>query len=573
MRRDYDKIKDTYGESMAKMCRRLFPGIMEKGELYSLLISKFSPNRFLCDDIVYGNRVEDFENYIFSLCHLDNDYVDNGKSVRELFNEKDYDFFECLTYSDIIQFMKYYEPEERLCTFHEDRLSTHFVFWIVKKNVDEIKREDFEIPSRDDLYSTSVLSLQFSRGICNNLSIKSRYNHTVADPDAILSNDLDRINEGLTKAFEREYSFNITSFSGTCFNLNGYVLGSDRRFYKFNLMCNGIYYCPDNIIIDHGKIIKLDTSRYLLVDYFIIDMKDKKIKLYDMDICDSFVGIYNDIMKIKVLRDTDKKLVTFYRDNGEIVNLESDKFGNIIGFEDYSLKNLGNGFMRYNKCLERLNCPNLENIGFSCLSDNLGLRDVNLENVKVIGDNFLNNNIVLMNCDLSSVRIIGNGVLSDNYGLLKLDLLNVVRIGNDFCSSNEAIKSFNAPLLKELGDNCLYINSRLRKIDFPSLISLGDNFMYCNKYSLKEFSAPKLRIIGREFLYYNTSLREVYLPNLEVAYEYFMANNKLMENFNFPSLCVVNNGFLEKNKYWKSISDNVKRRTKAKKTFVRRPNY
>ena len=38
--------------------------------------------------------------------------------------------------------------------------------------MDEIKREDFTEPMRQDKYGTSVISIQFTRGDINTLSIK-----------------------------------------------------------------------------------------------------------------------------------------------------------------------------------------------------------------------------------------------------------------------------------------------------------------------------------------------------------------------------------------------------------------
>ena len=71
----------------------------------------------------------------------------------------------------------------------------------VKKNAEEIKREDFESPKREDEYGTSVMSIQFSKkGRCT-VSIKNRYNHTVNNPDATYGNDLDRITFGLKQSF------------------------------------------------------------------------------------------------------------------------------------------------------------------------------------------------------------------------------------------------------------------------------------------------------------------------------------------------------------------------------------
>lgn len=82
-------------------------------------------------------------------------------------------------------------------------------FFAVKKNADEIKRENFTNPQRQDEYGTSVISIQFSKGTINDLSIKNRYNHSVNNPDATFSNNLENIKPGLTNSFEQHYGLNI----------------------------------------------------------------------------------------------------------------------------------------------------------------------------------------------------------------------------------------------------------------------------------------------------------------------------------------------------------------------------
>ena len=125
-------------------------------------------------------------------------------------DEAGYKIYECHDYDELASFKKYYQKNELLCSFSQDRLSDCRVFFAVKKDVDKIKREDFKIPFREDLYGTSVMSIQFEKGKNNALSIKNRYNHKVSNPDATLENNLENLVPGLTYAFEKEYGLNIT---------------------------------------------------------------------------------------------------------------------------------------------------------------------------------------------------------------------------------------------------------------------------------------------------------------------------------------------------------------------------
>lgn len=191
--------------------------------------------------------------------------------------------YECKTEQDIQSFRKYYYPGEELFTFNGGRLNRCHVFFAVKKNVDQIIRTNFLNPQRQDEYGTSVISIQLTRGNTNTISIKNRYNHRVTNLDATFSNDLENIIEGLTKSFEQEYNLNIRKSKANGFEIPGYVKATDGKFYKYNYEINNIYYCTDNIIIDNFEVVDKYTEKekYIITDYFIIDLVNKKISLYD----------------------------------------------------------------------------------------------------------------------------------------------------------------------------------------------------------------------------------------------------------------------------------------------------
>ena len=157
-------------------------------------------------------------------------------------------------------------------------------FFAVKTNVDEIKRENFPNPERQDEYGTSVISIQFTKDENCTLSIKNRYNHTVPNPDATFSNNLDNIIFGLTYNFEKYYGFKQKYIND--FELKGYVRANDGKYYKYNYEINNIYYCPNNIIIDNFEVKRLPKEKYLLFDYFILDLQNKRLQLYDDSIKD-----------------------------------------------------------------------------------------------------------------------------------------------------------------------------------------------------------------------------------------------------------------------------------------------
>ena len=141
------------------------------------------------------------------------DKVETKKSVKELFNEVGYEFYECVTDgenidspTDIQYYRKFYRPGELLCTINTNgRLNKSRVFWVVRKDVNQIVPK--ENPQREDEYGVSVLSIQFNRNT-DDVEIICRYNHHgINAPNSTYENNLDEIAPGLTKAFEREYGF------------------------------------------------------------------------------------------------------------------------------------------------------------------------------------------------------------------------------------------------------------------------------------------------------------------------------------------------------------------------------
>ena len=589
MNSDLAKIKKYYGENMAHLARELFPSILEQeGLLFSLIDSKFNHSKFLYDDIITNNLKYNFKNFIYNLID-DNPYeVITDKKPDELMDEAGYNLYECKTLSDIQKFRKYFKPKEELCTFNDpNRLETDYVFFAVKKNVDEIKEEDFLVPSRQDEYGTSVISIQFSKEEINHLSIKNRYNHSVSNPDATFSNNLENIIPGLTYSFAHTYNLNIYS-NKYKFELQNYYQANDGKFYKYNMEINNIYFCPDNIIIDHGKVITdyKDKSRYIFMDYFIIDMKEKNIFCYDKRMDDSFLEYYNRFNKVEIKKTKNGRNLKLYLDN-KIVKISVDKQSCITSFEDEKIEEIGDSFLAYNTSMESINLSNVKKIGAYFLYDNTCMKKMNLEKVERIGNDFLYSNNSLINLrlpsiqkigndflyknerlsylDISTIKEIGSSVLWNNRYLKVLYLPNVIKIGDKFLFNNTFLENIYAPLLEEVGDYFLnnnktliyasferlkYIgkyflraNNSIEKVNLPNVISIDSSFLEDNEV-LNSIYVPKLEKIGRNFLFQNKELEELYLFNTTLIESDFIFNNKKLKKFIAPNLQKVGNEFL-----------------------------
>lgn len=359
------KIKDIYGEEMMHFCRTSFQNILDTHDLLiRILQDNIAPTRSLVRDLEKYGLKSEFIKWINSFAKIEKiDYKDTSKTPFELMEERGYTLYKCETVEDIESFKKYYDAKEAICTFKHgpSRLKNRYIFFAVKKDADRYKREDFPIPQRDDEYSLSVLSIQFSKGELNPVLIICRYNQSVESPDATFKNNLEEIIPGLTKSFEQYYGLRIqqdfltyTQYNSQnifCMDRMPYIKASDGRYYRYNVHAfkngaNGeieydFYCCENNIIIDRGSVFKdffSNPARYVVFDRYVADIKERTISLVPMitDRSDSFIDSINDvgiIKKMEVKRVSSDREIVIYYENGCIARILVNMHNEMIGYK------------------------------------------------------------------------------------------------------------------------------------------------------------------------------------------------------------------------------------------------
>ena len=588
---DLIKIKDKYGERMMHLCRKLFPTILEEeGRLFELLSSYFAYSKYLYDDIVNNLLIDNFRTYIYSLYETEcEELVEIDKTPSELLDDAGYVLYECKNEEDIQAFRKYYNSGECLCSFRGYRLRTCYVFFAVKKNVDEIRREDFINPYRQDIYGTSVISIQFAKGDVNTLSIKNRYNHKVINPDATYSNNLENIIPGLTRSFEKYYNLNISQNNFRGFEIPGYVRTRDvntedvkipGKDFRYNYQINNIYYCDDNIIIDNFMVVDKyqEKEKYIVMDYYIIDLVNKEIGLYDKtinngiedSIRDSFIYSFDNIKKIEIVRCKDtknRKLKIIYNDD-KYVFIEIDKHNRMISYSNNYLSLIPDDFLRLNLYLEKIDIPNVLNIGDNVLYENKYLMEINANRIIEIGDKFLYNNNSINYLSFPMVIRVGNDFLYNNRILDDIRMFNLAQVGDSYLYENRSLREINFPNLLYVGDgfiscnriiedaylgnlvnvgNCfLSGNKGLIRLDLSELKQVGDNFLRCNEI-LVQFLAENLEIVGSNFMYSNRNLLVVCLSRLRYIENNFLYKNNSIKILDLSELCKVGPCFMKEN--------------------------
>jgi len=551
---DLKLIKDKYGEKMMHFCRSAFPTILETpGLLYSLLKDHFEFNKFLYEDIEKELAQCMFKNYIYSLLQEEDAKVASEKTPKELFEELEYDFYECKTEEEIQYFKKYYKQEEELCTFSGGRLRTCHVFFAVKKDAENIKRS--ENPKRQDEYGTSVISIQFTKDDTNTLSIKNRYNHTVNNPDATFSNCLENITPGLTDSFEKTYNLNINQNDSRKFELENYVKANDGKYYKYNYEINNIYYCPNNIIIDNFNVIRTyeEKEKYIVLDYFILDLVNKKIFEYDK-LSDPFIEGIQNIKKIDIIKDknTQNKIIKIENTDSNIIYIELDKTNRIISYANNHVEKIGDSFLEHNTTLKSLEMNSVKEIGNKFCYKNKYIKDISLNSAEKIGNNFFVNTMPIFKINLPSVKEIGENCLYKARSLRIIHMPKLEKVGPRFLYSCDELEYIELENLKEAASNFLYNGEKVKEAQFPKLEKVGSGFMRWNKELIK-FDLPSLVIVEGSFLSYNNSLLYLNCPVLKITSYEFLAFNSCLIEFNAPNLEEIDAGFLCRNDYLRKM--------------------
>ncbi len=538
MNKDLKIIKKKYGEEMMHLCRELFPTLLEQeGLLPKLLLDNFKESRSLVKDIIDNNLEEEFKNYIYNQVDVENNYEEVvSKRPEELLKEAGYKLYECHSEDEIQSFKKYYAPGEELCTFRGGRLNRCFVFFAIKENVDEIKRKNFPKPQRQDEYGTSVISIQFTRDNSHTLSIKNRYNHTVNNPDSTFGNNLDNIIPGLTNSFDKYYGMHQSHLQNS-FEIPGYVRANDGKYYKYNYEINNIYYCENNVIIDNFEVKEYPHEQYIVLDYFILDLKNKRIQTYwnDMELEDSFPNTIGTIKDIKIENDKDNKNILIKTDNSDEVDviITLDKNNRIIALKNDKVENIGNSFLKHNNSLTSIELPNAKNIGNRFLYYNKILTEIQLPNVTSIGNSFLCFNNSLTHIELQNATNIGNDFLLSNKLLMSIELPNVTSVGNRFLFNNVSLTSIALPNVTSVGNLFLHFNNSLISIELQNATNIGNYFLKYNN-SLTSIELPNAKIIGDGFLYSNRSLTSIELPNAQIIGDFFCDKCKNIDTVNIP---------------------------------------
>lgn len=494
MKNDLNRIKKLYGEEFAKQfCRPNFSHLIEREDfsLADFLTSIVAPSKYFYEDLIVNNKLDEFRNSIWGMFSEDNSKdIDINETPEELMKKAGYTLYKCNSNRDMLKFQKYYSKGEELCTYDDhNRINTHTIFWAVKDNAKELKREDFTNPKRQDDYGTSVLSIQFTKGLESTVSIINRYNLSVKYGDSTFSNNLEKIQPGLTASFKKYYGINLVN-GRKKFKLPGYIVDNNGIYHKVNHKIENIYYCDNNIVIVNGVAKQFRPEQYILADYYIFDRRNKTVELLSQSkIQDSFVEQFYNIKKIEAELFEKNKVVKVFCGRDEPIVIITNQYGQIISLVNNNVEYLGDGFMCYCQSIENLELGKVKTIGDDCLLDNRTLKNFQADHLQQIGDR----------------------AFCSNTEMEELSLNNTVRFGDLFFTSNKKMKKFSAKKAESFGRESLFNNTGIKFLTLPKLKSIKPGFMKKND-NIERFYAPLLSNEYKKYL--NPRMEQVMVDNL-----------------------------------------------------------
>ncbi|MDD3668995.1 MAG: hypothetical protein PHX68_01735 [Alphaproteobacteria bacterium] len=144
----FEIIKKQNGERFAKAIRAYDSGIFDVPDLPAIV--KYA-----------GRDAEPIMAYLVSLKNIRIEEQTVSLPPIELLRQAGYDAEYADTLAKQNAIRKYFAPGEALCTFNDPtRYQKYHIINAVRKNVADIRRENFPRPQREDDYGTSVISIQ-----------------------------------------------------------------------------------------------------------------------------------------------------------------------------------------------------------------------------------------------------------------------------------------------------------------------------------------------------------------------------------------------------------------------------
>ena len=585
----FDLIKKQNGEAFAQAIRRFDSGIFDIPNLQTIV-------RYA------GRNSLPLLDYLESLKEIEVELEGEAKDPFYLLDQAGYNAF----YADTLQkqnsIAPYFEKKEQLCTFKDpDRFKNYYIIHAIKKNVDEIKRSDFEgIEEREDEYGTSVISIQIlKRG--GFISIKNRYNHTVNACDNTFYSNPDRIIEGLSFALSKHFKVDF-AVKKQVFLPDDYIL-VNNQILKYDIEKNNVYF-GDGFYVKDGVLHLVNKDSQLQIDTLILDLKTKEILNPSNDPTPLVKILQQEIENETLQVQNQNGIVSLSTKQGVLLTLK-DRFLRSITL--YKVDTLPVEAFYKHPMIEEVNALSV----IACLQDALAscknLKKVYLPKLeKNFHSSFLDDTDCVVDAplleengihflrstafDLENQCFLTRGVFQES--LLSLMERSIVCVEPRYCFENGEFITFlnekpcfkfkegklveltifhdgklkcdgvikgladlevlNMPYVTDLSDYNIYDCPKLKKVYLPQLQRSGSNVL-TNCDALEEVVAPCLEYMSDGCLRDNKSLKKLFLPQLREVKNVSCFSNSGYEEIDVPNLMRVGYTFCRNNKNLRKV--------------------
>jgi len=483
----FEQIKKQNGERFAKAIRGYDNGIFDIPGIVDIV--KYA-----------GREAEPIMEYLESLKEIHIEETGVYQDPLALLDAAGYDAYYVTNLKEQNRIQKYYAKGEELCTFSDpDRFKQYHIINAVRKDVDQIKREDFRgKEKREDEYGTSVLSIQILK-TGGFISIKNRYNHTVENPDNTFGSNPDRIIPGLSNALRHHFG---TDFSAQKVQLPRNYTIINNQIICYNYEKDNIYFGP-NFYIKEGKIHHLESHEIMLGSH-IFDLRTKELNYPGSSRTDGNDQGEEDIEFKKVfLKEIEGHMIILKKgENGQ--HLFIHKEGEKDPLKDVEILSVKDGY------ITSLNLPTTTEIGNSFLQGNRGLKSLNAPKLISMGNFCFPKAHSLVSLRLPSLEKCGNNCFVFLGQLESLELPKLKQMGNTCFEGLEKIEKINLPVLSEMGRYCFYSGPHLKSANLPCLKIIGSTCFCCTNV-LKSFYAPLLEDRPQHFCREMNPLKRIIL--------------------------------------------------------------
>ncbi|MBR6412086.1 MAG: leucine-rich repeat protein [Alphaproteobacteria bacterium] len=515
----FEQIKERNGERFAKAIRGYDNGIFDIPGIVDIV--KYA-----------GHEAEPIMDYLESLKGVK--IEENGvyQDPITLLDAAGYDAYYVTNLEEQNAIQKYYAPREALCTFHDpSRFERYHIVNAVRKDVDQIRREDFRgKEKRDDAYGTSVLSIQILK-TGGFISIKNRYNHTVSNPDNTLGSNPDLIIPGLANSLRHHFN---TDFSAQKVRLPSDFILVNNQIIRYNYEQENVYF-GSNFYVKDGVIHHLKDHEIML-GMHVFDMRTKTLSYPAAVKPGAITGEDTEFKRVflkeieghKVILKKDKEgQHLFIRKEGEKdpakdVEILMVKDGKITALNLPTTTEIRNDFLKHysGRALKSLSAPRLESMGLRCFYDTPALTSLHLPNLKRMADECFTSLNSLKSLDLPALGTVGYRCFFSALALTSLKLPKLVFMGEQCLLNTWRLESIYLPSLVHMGSESCHGN-RLKTVHLPALKSMGYRCI-CGM-GLQSVSLPQVTEMGAGCLCYTESLRSFYAPQMKEKPERFAA--------------------------------------------------